>query len=117
MGRFLQLVWMAALLVTGWADAWSVGSPRSSATIHRRHSQTTRSAKTPRILLQMAAGQDKQRDASRSGTKRERLDKLAELEDTRVGTDKGFVLKAAGAFVGLLAILLVVAFATVEGPI
>ena len=79
MGRFLQLVWMAALLVTGWADAWSVGSPRSSATIHRRHSQTTRSAKTPRILLQMAAGQDKQRDASRSGTKRERLDKLAEL--------------------------------------
>ena len=28
------------------------------------------------------------RDASRSGTKRERLDRLAELEETRIETDK-----------------------------
>ena len=49
------------------------------------------------------------RDASRSGTKRERLDKLAELEESRVETDKGFVLKAAGGFVGLIIVLLIVA--------
>lgn len=58
-----------------------------------------------------------QRDASRSGTKRDRLDRLAELEDSRVDTDKGFVVKAAGAFAVLIAILLVVAFTTLEGPI
>lgn len=29
------------------------------------------------------------KDKSRSGTKRDRLDKLAELEDSRVETDKG----------------------------
>mmetsp|Transcript_8437 Transcript_8437/g.12074 ORF Transcript_8437/g.12074 Transcript_8437/m.12074 type:complete len:114 (+) Transcript_8437:100-441(+) len=52
------------------------------------------------------------RDASRSGTKRDRLDKLAELEEQRIETDKGFVVKAAGGFVGLILVLLVVAFAT-----
>ena len=57
------------------------------------------------------------RDASRSGTKRERLDRLAELEEDRIETDKGVVVKAAGAFIGLLVILLAVAMNTVEGPI
>lgn len=52
------------------------------------------------------------RDASRSGTRRERLDKLAALEEERVETDTGFVLKAAGAFVGLIVLLLVGAFAS-----
>lgn len=52
------------------------------------------------------------KDKSRSGTKRDRLDKLAELEDSRVETDKGFVGAAAGGFVGLLLLLLVVAFAS-----
>lgn len=52
------------------------------------------------------------RDKSRSGTKRERLDRLAELEDSRVETDKSFVGLAAGGFVGLLLLLLVVAFAS-----
>lgn len=51
-----------------------------------------------------------QRDSSRSGTKRERLNKLADLEDERVETDKGAVLKAAGGFVGLCIILLIAAF-------
>lgn len=41
-------------------------------------------------------------DSSRSGFRRERLDKLAELEDSRVETDKGFVAYAAGAFVVLI---------------
>ena len=52
------------------------------------------------------------RDASRSGTKRERLDRLAELEETRIETDKSVVLKGAGAFVGLIILLLIVAGAT-----
>mmetsp|Transcript_11620 Transcript_11620/g.17322 ORF Transcript_11620/g.17322 Transcript_11620/m.17322 type:complete len:118 (-) Transcript_11620:509-862(-) len=52
------------------------------------------------------------RDVSRSGTKRGRLDKLAELEDSRVETDKGFVLKAAGGFVGFIVVLLVAALAS-----
>ena len=52
------------------------------------------------------------RDSSRSGTKRERLDKLAELEDQRIATDKGFVLKAAGGFVGFCVILLIAAFSS-----
>jgi len=54
-------------------------------------------------------------DKSRSGSKRDRLDKLAELEESRIDTDKGFVLKAAGGFVGLIVILLVAAFA-ISGP-
>ena len=52
------------------------------------------------------------RDASRSGTKRERLDRLAELEESRIETDKSVVLKGAGAFVGLIILLLIVAGAT-----
>jgi len=52
------------------------------------------------------------KDKSRSGTKRDRLDKLAELEDSRVETDKSFVGLAAGGFVGLILLLLAVAFAS-----
>jgi len=52
------------------------------------------------------------RDASRSGTKTDRLNRLAELDEDRVETDKGFVIKAAGGFVGLIVLLLVVAFAS-----
>lgn len=52
------------------------------------------------------------RDKSRSGTKRDRLDRLAELEDSRVETDKSVVGLAAGGFVGLLLLLLVIAFAS-----
>lgn len=52
------------------------------------------------------------KDKSRSGTKRDRLNKLAELEDSRVETDKSFVGLAAGGFVGLIVLLIGVAFAT-----
>ena len=61
---------------------------------------------TPRTVL------FERRDASRSGTKRERLDRLAELEEDRIETDKSVVLKGAGAFVGLIFLLLIVAGAT-----
>ena len=50
-------------------------------------------------------------DASKSGSKRERLDKLAALEEEKIVTDKGFVLKAAGGFVGLCVVLLIAALA------
>jgi hypothetical protein len=50
------------------------------------------------------------KDKSRSGTKRDRLNKLADLEESRVETDKGFVSLAAGGFVGLILLLLGVAF-------
>jgi hypothetical protein len=49
-------------------------------------------------------------DASKSGSKRERLNKLADLEDSRIETDKSAVLKAAGGFVGLCVILLTAAY-------
>eukprot|EP00978_Attheya_sp_CCMP212_P040388 scaffold219843_cov53-Attheya_sp.AAC.4 len=49
------------------------------------------------------------KDASRSGNKRERLDKLAALEEEMVETDKSFVLQAAGGFVAILVVLGVIA--------
>jgi len=49
-------------------------------------------------------------DSSRSGSKRDRLNKLADLEDSRIETDKGAVLKAAGGFVGFCVILLIAAY-------
>uniref|UniRef100_A0A7S2R249 Uncharacterized protein n=1 Tax=Eucampia antarctica TaxID=49252 RepID=A0A7S2R249_9STRA len=52
------------------------------------------------------------RDASRSGTKRDRLDKLAELEDSRIETDSNLVVKGGLAFVGLIVVLLGAAFAS-----
>lgn len=51
-------------------------------------------------------------NASKSGSKRDRLDKLAALEEEKIETDKGFVLKAAGGFVGLCLVLLIGALAS-----
>ena len=51
------------------------------------------------------------RDSSRAGTKRGRLDKLAERQEELIETDKGLVLKAAGGFVGLIVVLLIAATA------
>ena len=48
----------------------------------------------------------------RSGNKRERLNKLAELQEDEIKTDKKFVVAAAGGFVGLTVILLAVGFAS-----
>lgn len=69
-----------------------------------RHSLTI--ATKPPVTILLA------KDKSRSGTKRDRLNKLAELEDSRVETDKSFVGLAAGGFVGLILLLLAVAFAS-----
>jgi hypothetical protein len=70
-----------------------------------RHSLTIAITKPPTTILLA-------KDKSRSGTKRDRLNKLAELEDSRVETDKSFVGLAAGGFVGLILLLLAVAFAS-----
>jgi hypothetical protein len=68
------------------------------------HQPTTRATSLVRLF-------EEKRDVSRSGNKRERLNRMAELEDERLETDKGFVLKAAGGFAGLLVLLLAVAAA------
>mmetsp|Transcript_25078 Transcript_25078/g.35107 ORF Transcript_25078/g.35107 Transcript_25078/m.35107 type:complete len:108 (+) Transcript_25078:87-410(+) len=73
--------------------------------LHRAPVLANTAAASPTVLFE-------KRDVSRSGTRRERLDKLAELDEQRVETDKGFVVKAAGGFVGLIALLFVVAFST-----
>lgn len=52
------------------------------------------------------------KDMSKSGNRRGRLNKLAELEEDMVETDKSFILKATGGFVALLLVLLVAAFAS-----
>ena len=64
--------------------------------------QTTRSITSSLTILAAE-------DPSRSGTKRDRLDRLAELEDERLETDKSFVVQAAGIFVVLLLALLAAA--------
>eukprot|EP00565_Helicotheca_tamesis_P002374 CAMPEP_0185740846 /NCGR_PEP_ID=MMETSP1171-20130828/38641_1 /TAXON_ID=374046 /ORGANISM="Helicotheca tamensis, Strain CCMP826" /LENGTH=113 /DNA_ID=CAMNT_0028412775 /DNA_START=125 /DNA_END=466 /DNA_ORIENTATION=+ len=77
--------------------------PSTPASLSPRIASTYRQQQKQHVLFA-----DK-RDVSRAGTKRERLDKLAELEDSRVETDKSFVLKAAGGFVAFIVVILVVA--------
>lgn len=52
------------------------------------------------------------KDVSRSGTKRDRLDRLAELEDERVTTDSSLVLKGGAAFLGIIVLGVIVAFSS-----
>jgi len=63
------------------------------------------------LTLLAAMKKDKQQGVSSSGYRQDRLNKLAELESERIETDKGFVLKAAGGFVGFIVLLLVAAYA------
>eukprot|EP00547_Thalassionema_nitzschioides_P001947 CAMPEP_0194202886 /NCGR_PEP_ID=MMETSP0156-20130528/2810_1 /TAXON_ID=33649 /ORGANISM="Thalassionema nitzschioides, Strain L26-B" /LENGTH=93 /DNA_ID=CAMNT_0038928503 /DNA_START=160 /DNA_END=441 /DNA_ORIENTATION=- len=49
---------------------------------------------------------------SKAGSRRGRLDKLAELEEDIVETDKSFVIQAVGGFVGLLFLILIIGFAS-----
>mmetsp|Transcript_25889 Transcript_25889/g.29611 ORF Transcript_25889/g.29611 Transcript_25889/m.29611 type:complete len:128 (-) Transcript_25889:137-520(-) len=51
-------------------------------------------------------------DRSKSGGRSGRMDKLAEMDSEMVETDKNFVLYAAGGFVGLIVVLLIVAYST-----
>mmetsp|Transcript_19416 Transcript_19416/g.29189 ORF Transcript_19416/g.29189 Transcript_19416/m.29189 type:complete len:112 (+) Transcript_19416:156-491(+) len=51
-------------------------------------------------------------DRSKAGSRRGRLDKLAELEEDLVETDKSFVIQAAGGFVGLIFLIIIIGFAS-----
>ena len=91
---------LIALIFSAWAVSGFAPPSIHLTDVH------VRGGVNPRTVL------FERRDASRSGTKRERLDRLAELEEDRIETDKSFVLKGAGAFVGLIFLLLIVAGAT-----
>jgi hypothetical protein len=103
---FLSAIYYTSALITptfqGRTAAPVASSCRTrifvpSASIPKQHAPT---------LLLLA-----KRDSSRAGTKRGRLDKLAEREEEMIETDKGVVLKAAGGFVGLIVVLLIAAAA------
>lgn len=96
--------------VVGLAGAFVAPSRKSALSVNSGAQQSLPSF-SPTALFE-------KRDASRSGTKTDRLNKLAELEDQRVETDKGFVLKAAGGFVGIIVVLLIAAAASgvLDGP-
>jgi len=108
MFRFLIALIFSACAVSGFAPL--------TGTFHRTDIQvrsvTPSNLSVPPSRVESATVLFERRDASRSGTKRERLDRLAELEENRIETDKSVVLKGAGAFVGLIFLLLIVAGAT-----
>ena len=64
------------------------------------------------IPLSVMNAEDKKKRVGSSGYKQDRLNKLAEMESSRVETDKSFVLKAAGGFAGFIVIVIVAAFAS-----
>jgi len=82
------------------------------------HSLSSRSLKVkqtvrpPRGTPLVLSEKKETRDVSRSGTRQERLNRLAELEESRVETDKGFVLQAAGGFVAFIVLMIVAAYAS-----
>jgi hypothetical protein len=90
-----RVIFLLATLVVA-IDAFTAPVPRTMLTSSKRMSDY---AKTSTSLLEKKGGM------SSSGNKRERLNKLAELQEDTKETDKGFVIKAAGAFVGLIVIL------------
>lgn len=92
-----------ALIFSAWAVSGFAPPSIHLIDVQVRGGVTNGSART--VLFE-------RRDASRSGTKRERLDRLAELEEDRIETDKSVVLKGAGAFVGLIFLLLIAAGAS-----
>lgn len=102
MHRFFIALIVSAVAVSGFAPQPLLHQTGTNCAIN----PTNRSPREESTKL------FERRDASRSGTKRERLDRLAELEESRIETDKSVVLKGAGAFVGLIILLLIVAGAT-----
>lgn len=99
------------------SDAWS----RRSVNVGSVACRTTTRRGTLVPLLLFAAkkgdGGDRKKESggggvSSSGYRQERLNKLAELEESRIETDKSFVLKAAGGFVVFLLLLLGAAYAS-----
>ena len=104
MYRLCTVLVLSAIAVSGFAPPTSLH--RTDANIATNPTRTLSAPREETTKL------FERRDASRSGTKRERLDRLAELEESRIETDKSVVLKGAGAFVGLIVLLLIVAGAT-----
>jgi hypothetical protein len=93
-----RIIFLLATLVVA-IDSFTAPVPHTTLTSRTRMPDY---ATTSTSLLE-------RRDVSKSGNKRDRLNKLAELQEETVETDKGFVVKAAGAFVGLIVILVGVA--------
>jgi hypothetical protein len=85
-------------------------SARSAAVRVQRHHVNTPLAVLLLTNKKDAGSGPKSRGVGSSGYKTDRLNKLAELDEDRVETDKSFVLKAAGGFVAFLVLLLVLAF-------
>merc|ERR1719329_1414774 len=113
--HFLCLL-LASLLVPS-INAFIVGSGQSSPSIITRFNKATtvlprkpeRFSNEKRVSLTSIFAEPP-KDVSRSGFRRDRLDKLAELEDTRIETDKGFVIYAAGGFALLILLGVFAAF-------
>ena len=104
---FLPFLFLLLIVSSSTASAFCNPSPSSSIVLKARSIKTSRHFNTE---LFAGGGGQQQNDSSRSGFRRERLDKLAELEDSRVETDKGFVVYAAGAFAVLILLGVVAAF-------
>lgn len=95
------------------SGCWAFQPRRFPTVSSARITVGTRSTTTTtRLWLASNKNKDNNKDVSRSGNRQERLNKLAELEESRVETDKGFVLQAAGGFVAFLVLLLAVAYAS-----
>ena len=105
---FLAACWLSSLSLT---TAFHVGSYRLAD--HQGLSAINSSRKSTTSLYML----DRDKDASRSGTKRGRLDRLAELEQDRVETDKNAVGLAAGGFAFLILLGVVAAVTLLQGPI
>jgi hypothetical protein len=92
----LRMIFLLAALVVA-IDSFTVPVPLTSSAL-TSNMRMSDQVKTSTTLYEKGG-------ASKSGNKRDRLNKLAELQENEVVSDKGFVLKAAGAFVGLIVIL------------
>lgn len=62
------------------------------------------SSSSSRTAMLFMANNDKNKDPSRSGTKRDRLNRLADLQEDTVETDKSVFIQAAGALVLLIVV-------------
>jgi len=102
MMRCCSLLVLALAVASSYA--FSLTSP--SSLILRQTTLSSRTSSSPSTIALFA------KDPSRSGNKRGRLNRLAELEDERVETDKGFVLKVAGGFVAMVVIAIASAAAS-----
>lgn len=67
------------------------------------------SSRSRTAMVLFLANDDKNKDPSRSGTKRDRLNRLADLQEDTVETDKSVFIQAAGAFVLLIVVSIAVA--------